>query len=113
MSKYNVNLDKQLFIEFLLFEWWGDGELWKKHTLSPKNVHLVCMKEWTAEYEAAVTYIEQGGNVPWDFNNRHKQLLNLLIPSKNNNRWVFVDKWREYKKDFYLNPRELKKKFEY
>lgn len=112
MSK-KVTLEKQLFMEFLLFEWWGEPDLWKIHTLSPKNIHLVCMKEWRKDYEQAVTYIEQGGNVPWDLNGRHKQLLNSLIPSKNNNRWVMNEKWVEYRDEFYSNPRKIKHKFEY
>ena len=112
MSRYNVNLDKQVFMEFLLFEWWEKH--WKKYGRQNKKLWFMKHKTFSKYFEEGVVYIEQGGNVIWEFEDKHKFILNKLIPQYNKyGKKDFVKLWKEYKKDFYSNPRELKHKFEY
>ena len=56
MSRYNVNLDKQVFLEFLLFEWWE--KYWDKYS-KQQNMKLWWMKnkDLSKYYEEAVVYI--------------------------------------------------------
>lgn len=111
--RYNVNLDKQVFIEFLLFEWWEKH--WDKYS-KQDNKKLWWMKhpKLSKYFEEAVVYIQQGGNVIWEFEDKHKFALNSLIPKyKKYGKEDFILEWKKYKKDFYANPRELKHKYEY
>jgi len=113
MSRYNVNLDKQVFLEFLLFEWWE--KYWDKYS-KQDNMKLWWMKHiyHSKYFEEAVVYVEQGGNVIWEFEDKHKFILNKLIPKyKKYGREDFVKLWKQYKKEFYSHPRKIKHKFEY
>jgi len=112
MSKYNVNVDKQVFMEFLLFEWWDTH--WKKYEQHNKKYWFMKHKTFSKHFEEAVVYIEQGGNVIWEFEDKHKFILNKLIPKyKKYGREDFVKVWKQYKKEFYSHPRKLKHKYEY
>jgi len=113
MSRYNVNLDKQVFLEFLLFEWWE--KYWDKYS-KQQNMKVWWMKnkDLSKVLEEAIVYIEQGGNVIWDWKDRHAQILNSLVPMEEYwGKKDFVRLWKQYKKEFYANPRELKHKYEY
>jgi len=113
MSRYNVNVDKQIFLEFLLFEWWE--KYWDKYSKQDnKKLWWMKNKKLSKYYEEAVVYIEQGGNVIWDWKDKHAFILNSLIPKhKKYGREDFVKLWKQYKKEFYSNPRKIKHKFEY
>ena len=113
MSRYNVNLDKQVLLEFLLFEWWEKH--WDKYS-KQDNKKLLWMKnkKLSKYFEEAVVYVEQGGNVIWDWEDKYAFILNSLIPKyKKYGREDFVKLWKQYKKEFYSHPRKIKHKFEY
>jgi hypothetical protein len=111
--RYNVNLDKQVLLEFLLFEWWE--KYWDKYSKQDnKKLWWMKKKSLSKYFEEAVVYIEQGGNVIWDWEDKYSFILNSLIPKyKKYGREDFVKLWKQYKKDFYSHPRKIKHKFEY
>ena len=114
MARYNVNVDKQVFMEFLLFEWYDGDKHWRKYPNNKYNYFRYLLKTKPKVLEEAVVYIEQGGNVIWDFKDKHARILNDMIPM--GDWWGkkdFVKLWKQYKKEFYANPRELKHKYEY
>lgn len=109
MSRYNVNLDKRIFMEFLLFKWWDSS--WLRYKGANRHLHMLEVIQ--DEYEKAVTYIEQQGNVDWEFEDKHGRILNMLIPTHEYGKKDFILEWKQYKRDYYSSPWELKNKFEY
>ena len=112
--KYSVNLDKRIFVEFILFEWYGEPAHWKKYPNNKFNYFHYLMKTKPRVLEEAIIYIEQMGDVIWDWKDRHAQILNSLVPMADGwGKKDFILEWKKYKKKFYEGPWKPKHKFEY
>ena len=85
--------------------------MWQKYGGANKHLHF--MQVVPNEYEEAVIYIEQQGQVDWEFEDKHKKLLNLLIPNKKYGRKDFIFEWKKYHRSWYKSPTKLRNKFEH